>query len=225
MIAFAATIKQPKSSAKRRTAELLVVRPPVSVATDEELMLRYREAGDNAAFEELVHRYERELFSYLYRYLGDRSLAEELFQTVCMRLHERAHQFAADRRFRPWIYSIATHLAIDHLRRASRRPSSSLDISRTTDEGDTVELVDLMASREAGPTDHLEEVERRDWIRQAVNDLPESLRSVVLLTYYQGLKYQEAADALSIPLGTVKSRLHEALTRLHAAWKRGSLAD
>jgi RNA polymerase sigma-70 factor (ECF subfamily) len=193
--------------------------------SDEELMLTYRAGGDASAFEQLVHRYEGELYAYLYRYLRDRNLAEELFQTVCLRLHERASQFQSGRRFRPWLYSIATHLAVDHFRRAGRRQVASLDAERTTEEGDSVGLLDLLAADTESPSARIERQERREWIRNAVGELPQSLRSVVLLTYYQGLSYQEAADALEIPLGTVKSRLHGAIDRLQRAWKQGGLAD
>ncbi|MGC4002170.1 MAG: RNA polymerase sigma factor [Pirellulales bacterium] len=67
--------------------------------------------------------------------------------------------------------------------------------------------------------------ERRDWVRQAVEALPETLRTALVLVYYQGLKYREAADVLEIPVGTVKSRLHAAILKLHEAWNQSHSAE
>jgi RNA polymerase sigma-70 factor (ECF subfamily) len=71
----------------------------------------------------------------------------------------------------------------------------------------------------------LEQVERKEWVRQAVAALPEQLRSAVRLVYFRGLKYREAADELEVPVGTVKSRLHSAVKRLGEAWKQAHPAN
>jgi RNA polymerase sigma-70 factor (ECF subfamily) len=84
--------------------------------------------------------------------------------------------------------------------------------------------VDLLVHDGEGPVSELEQTERRDWVREAVAGLPEQLRSAVLLIYFQGLKYREAAEELSIPVGTVKSRLHTAIIKLNDAWTRGELS-
>ena len=89
-------------------------------ASDEALLLAYRTRHDRGAAGELIRRYERPLYGYLLRYTGNPGLAEELFQTTFQRVIERADQFAAERKFRPWLYSIATHLAIDAGRRSGR---------------------------------------------------------------------------------------------------------
>lgn len=191
--------------------------------SDEELLLRYRDHAVPEAFRELLHRYERELFSYLCRYLRDETLAEEVFQAVFMRVHEKARLFEEGRAFRPWLYSIATHQAIDALRKAGRRRTTSLDTVHGEVEMDGTTLLDLLEDPTGGPLAQLEEHERSEWARQAVDGLPQYLRDVVLLVYFQGLKFREAADALGIPLGTVKSRMHQALVRLNAAWKRTHL--
>lgn len=190
--------------------------------SDEELLLRYRDEGDTAAFEQLVHRYEKELYSYLHRYLGDATLAEDAFQGTFLQLHLKCDQFEAGRRVRPWLYTIATHQAIDAQRRNKRHRMVSLD--RRNTQGDQEEvgaLLDLLATEEAGPARTMEAHERRDWIRQAVSQLPDALRAAVTLIYYQGLKYREAAEVLEIPVGTVKSRLHAAIGKLNEAWQRG----
>lgn len=197
-----------------------MTRRPLADATDEELLLRYRESGDAEAFEMLVHRYEKPLYNYLVRYLRSRSLAEDVFQATFLRVHRKAHLFAEGSTVRPWLYSIATRLAIDALRREGRHQAVSLSEERTAGEADTGKLLNLLESATPAPAEQLESRERAEWTRQAVDALPEHLRAVVLLIFFQGLKYQEAADALQVPLGTIKSRMHKALLLLNEAWRR-----
>ncbi|MBI3836869.1 MAG: sigma-70 family RNA polymerase sigma factor [Planctomycetia bacterium] len=186
---------------------------------DEDLLLAYRNRADRQAFNELVRRYERELYSYLRRYLGDASMAEDAFQATFLQVHLKCDQFEESRKFRPWLYTVATNQAIDAQRRNKRHRSISLD--RTTkQEGsdDLGSLMDLLVSKEPAPDSRAESTQQREWIRQAVEQLPEPLRLAVNLVYYQGLKYREAADILDIPVGTVKSRLHSAILKLNQAW-------
>lgn len=186
---------------------------------DDELLMRYREGGDRDAFAQLVRRYEREMFNYLRRFLGSAEMAEDAFQTTFLQVHLKCDQFQSGRRFRPWLYTIATHQAIDHQRRNKRHRLVSLDRSGTgVGEDDLGRLINLMASNEPGPLKQLHEGERRNWVREQLGELSEQLRSVVILVYYQGLKYREAAEVLSIPVGTVKSRLHSAILKLNEAW-------
>jgi RNA polymerase sigma-70 factor, ECF subfamily len=187
--------------------------------SDEKLLLDYRDAGDREAFSQLVGRYERELYSYLRRYLGDASMAEDAFQTTFLQVHLKCDQFEEGRKFRPWLYTIATNQAIDAQRRNKRHRNVSLDRNTKPDGADDVgTLMDLLTSSEPAPERRLEASQQRDWIRTAVAELPDGLREAVNLVYYQGLKYREAADILDIPVGTVKSRLHSAILKLNEAW-------
>lgn len=195
-----------------------------SEMTDEELLLAYRTGGNRQVFAELVRRYERELYSYLRRFLGDPVMAEDAFQAAFLQVHLRCGQFEAGRKVRPWLYTIATNQAIDAQRRNKRHRMVSLDRRTTADDDDVGSLVELLISKETGPSDQLEADERRDWIRRAVSQLPPTLLSAVTLIYYQGLKYREAAEVLEVPVGTVKSRLHTAILRLNEAWKHAQLS-
>lgn len=189
--------------------------------SDERLVVHYRDTEERRAFEALVHRYERELYSYLRRYLGDEGMAEDAFQATFLQVHLKIGQFEQDRKFRPWLYTIATHQAIDAQRRNKRHRLVSLDRRSATDsEEQTGALRDILETKGSGPVAELEEAERGRWVRRAVEALPEQLRSAVNLIYYQGLKYREAADILHVPVGTVKSRLHTAVMRLNEAWNR-----
>jgi RNA polymerase sigma-70 factor (ECF subfamily) len=192
--------------------------PPLAECSDEQLLAFYRK-GKREAFGVLVRRYEGELYGYLRRYLGDGDLAEDVFQNTFLQVFTKIDQYEAGRPVRPWLYTIATHQAIDALRRQNRHQAVSLDQEREELAGaDVPQLLGLLESREAGPVEQLHAEERRLLVRASVDRLPEFLRLVVVLAYYQGLKYKDVADILEIPVGTVKSRLHAALCRLHEAW-------
>ena len=121
--------------------------PQRSALSDEELLLAYRETADRDAFSELVHRYERELYSYLRRYLGDAPMAEDAFQGTFLQVHLKCDQFDESRKFRPWLYTIATNQAIDAQRRNKRHKSVSLDRNTRPEGSDEVgTLMDLLTS-------------------------------------------------------------------------------
>lgn len=200
--------------------EVLSTRKTAALEVDDEsLLFAYRDTGNRLAFAELVHRYERELYSYLRRYLGDATTAEDAFQATFLQVHLNCHRFESGRAVRPWLYTIATNQAIDVQRRNRRHRMVSLDRRQAHNDEDAGALVDLLVSKETDPSDALESGERREWIRTAVAALPESLRMAVVLVYYQGMMYREAADVLNVPVGTVKSRMHMAVVKLNEAWK------
>jgi len=182
--------------------------------SDEILLSRYREAGRTEDFEALIHRYENELYRYLARYLGDRALAEDVFQNTFLQIHLKRGLYEEGRPVRPWIYSIATHQAVDALRKVGRHPTLSLDQRINSGEIDAGKLVDLLTDEEEGPLAALQGRERSEWVRESVARLPETLRQTLIMAYHQDLKYREIAEILKIPVGTVKSRLHAALAKL-----------
>jgi RNA polymerase sigma-70 factor, ECF subfamily len=188
----------------------------LSPVTDEKLMSRYRDDGQEAVFTELVRRYERELFRYLARYLGDPTLAEDVFQNTFLQIHLKRGLYEDGRPFRPWLYAIATHQAVDALRKAGRHPTISLDqkVTPTQRESEAGSLLDILVTEGVGPLAELQEQERQQWVRESVERLPDVLRQTLILAYHQDLKYREIADILKIPVGTVKSRLHAALAKL-----------
>lgn len=185
--------------------------------SDEDLLRRFRVEDDAAAFETLVHRYEQELFSYLRRYLGSAEMAEDVFQATFLQVYLKRENFEDGRRFRPWLYTIATNQAIDAQRRNRRHRMVSID-QRSGGDDDVGALVEMLSGSDRTADDQLSDAESREWVRSAVDDLPETLKGAVLLVYHQGMKYREAADVLGIPVGTVKSRLHAALLKLNESW-------
>jgi len=189
---------------------------PPSAWSDEKLLLEYRDHGDRSAFEELVRRYEKELYGYLRHYLGDAQTAEDVFQQTFLQVHLKCGQFECERKLRPWLYAVATNQAIDFQRRSGRHRTVSLDrrIGGGMEEDESGLLVDLFDSPGRTPAEESQSAEQQAAVRRAVAELPEQTRQVVMLVYFQGLKYREAAEVLSIPVGTVKSRIHAAIEKL-----------
>jgi RNA polymerase sigma-70 factor (ECF subfamily) len=209
---FAVSLRKEKCSINVELPDIL------TTYSDEELLARFCR-GQTEAFGVLLRRYERELYGYLRRYLGDSDLAEDVFQNTFLQLYMKKNQYEVGRPVRPWLYTIATHQAIDALRRANRHQALSLDQNqKELPDGEVRSLLELLESRGPGPLDQAQGEERRERVRAAVDRLPEFLRQVVVLAYYQGLKYREIAEIVGIPVGTVKSRLHAALVRLQESW-------
>ncbi len=192
----------------------------LATLSDEELLLNYHETGHRQYFSHLVQRYERELFSYLRRYLGDAEMAEDAFQAAFLQVHLKSDQFEAGRKFRPWLYTIATNQAIDAQRRNRRHKMVSLDRVSHGDSGEEAgKLANLLESADPNPLSELSSAEQAGWVQRTIAELPESMQSVIHLVYYQGLKYREAAEVLDVPVGTVKSRLHSAILKLNELWQ------
>ncbi|MFL5330556.1 MAG: RNA polymerase sigma factor [Gemmataceae bacterium] len=194
-------------------------------ATDEDIILRLQH-GDDAAFEQLVRRYEVELYGYLKRYLGDPALAEDVFQNTFFQVYQKRDMFDGKRKFRPWLYAVATHQAIDALRRQRRFTRLSLEANGPgASDCEATTLGDMLESSEAGPDAALGLVELRQRVRDAVDELPEHLKAVVIMAYFQELKHREISEVLDIPVGTVKSRLFTAVRLLQDRWTADVLVE
>lgn len=184
--------------------------------SDEALLARFC-AGEAAAYGDLLKRFQREIYAYLRRYLGQDALADDVFQNTFIQVYQKAKQFDKTRKVRPWLYAIATHQAIDMLRRINRRTAVSLDQMAGSEDSENQNWSDMLSSSEPEPFTSMELGEQRERVKEALETLPEHLRMTVILAYYQGLKYKDIADIMSIPVGTVKSRLHAAMSKLHEA--------
>jgi RNA polymerase sigma-70 factor, ECF subfamily len=190
----------------------------LSDKTDEDLLSAYR-SGDRTSFATLVERYQRELFHFLVRFLGDRAAAEDIFQEAFLQVHQSADQFDPQRRFRPWLFTIAANKARDLMRSSARRPTSPLQASINTGDEESGSFIDLMESADPMPGESLEREELQKVVQQTVEGMPEHLREILLLSYFHQFPYKEISDILGIPLGTVKSRLHAAVAHFAERWK------
>jgi RNA polymerase sigma-70 factor, ECF subfamily len=190
----------------------------LTTCSDEELLEKFQ-SGQREAFGALVRRYQGELFGYLRRYLGDHALAEDVAQNTFLQVFLKIAQYERGRSARPWLYTIATHQAIDALRRHGRHQLLSIDQDRSdADQASLPQLMNLVESRHPSPLEQVESEERRELVRAGVDRLPDFLKQVLILAYYQGLKYADIAQIIGIPVGTVKSRLHAALVKLQEFW-------
>src|SRR5262249_19183859 len=163
---------------------------------DEQLLARLR-AGERDVFGTLVRRYERELFGYLRRYLGDDDLADDVFQNTFVQVYVKVRQYEPGRPVRPWLYAIATNQAIDALGRRNGRAEQRADAATTADEdGQPRPLFELLPAPGDGPPESADRSEQRGLVRAAVDRLPDLLRQIVILAYFQGLKYRDIAEAL-----------------------------
>lgn len=186
--------------------------------SDEQLLGDYR-AGNRQSFSELVSRYQRELYHFLVRFLGNRAAAEDVFQETFLQVHQSAEQFDPQRRFRPWLFTIAANKARDLIRSQARRPTSPLQASMNPGDDESGEFIDLMQSVNAIPSEPMEREELQRQVQTTVTAMPGHLREILLLSYFHQFPYKQISEILDIPLGTVKSRLHAAVAHFADRWR------
>ncbi len=190
--------------------------------TDEQLFDRYRR-GEIACLRELIERYQPDLLRFLFRLVGDSAGAEDVFQETFVQVHLAAASFDIDRKFRPWLFTIAANKARDHLRKKNRR--RMLELSAPSGDEDSGSFVDLLEVDVPPPDARLNAQETSERVQRALDRLPYALREILLLAYFQRLSYAQVADELGIPLGTVKSRLHSAVAAFAKAWQVEQASD
>ena len=186
---------------------------------DEQLVEAYLRERQEKHFEILMRRYERELFTFLRRFLGNAQHAEDVFQGTFLSVHLRIEQFEPGKRFRPWLYAIASNKAIDFMRRNKRHQMASLDSTVQHAESDEA-MVSRLSSQGPSPDEQAIRSETNAKVREAVGQLSESTQQLIQLAFYQGLKYADIAEILDIPVGTVKSRVFTAMRKLNEIWMR-----
>jgi RNA polymerase sigma-70 factor (ECF subfamily) len=184
--------------------------------TDEELVEDYLD-GDVGAFRLLIERYHDPLLNFLFRLVGNRQAAEDVFQDAFLQVHQSLGSFDLTRTFKPWLFTIAANKGRDALRKSNRRAAVSLSMKPRNTEGD--ELVDLLEIEVPGPGAEMEAAETSVMVQHAVDAIPTRLREILLLAYFQKLSYTQIADQLGIPVGTVKSRLHAAVAAFAKRWQ------
>lgn len=206
------TLEPPCRTREPITQVVVTPREDLNELSDEALMAALAQ-GDSGALRTLMQRYRGPLYGYLVRMLNSKDDAEDLFQEVFLRVLRHAGRFEAGRRFRPWLYTIAGNMVRNTYRWRSYRQNVPLD--REDDEGQS--LAGQLQGEGEAPSAPAERAEVADAVRTAVESLPPKGRVALVLFYYQGLSYEEVSEALEIPLGTVKSRIHNAMKRLGKA--------
>jgi RNA polymerase sigma-70 factor, ECF subfamily len=156
--------------------------------------------GDQVAWEQIVRQHWRKVFNLAYKFVGRHDEAEDLTQDIFLKIFKALHTFDRRANFQTWLISISRNLCIDHYR--------SVRKERETMARDVDASMLTPVSRERGPYRQLEDSDLQRQIRQALEELPPSLRQAVELRDLQELSYQEIADKLALPEGTVKSRIN-----------------
>ena len=199
----------------------------MTARTDEQLMISLVEKGDLSAFEELLTRYERPLFNYIVRHIGDFHAAQDLFQETFYRIFKHRESFNPDLEFSAWAYRIATNLCIDEFKKKARELEVSLEDNRLDQETSfrSGNRGINKISSNPSPEGKLIKKDLEEKIKNLVKYLPEKLKSVFILSEYQELSCREIAKILEIPIGTVKSRLHHSFKQLVKLIKKRGLVD
>jgi RNA polymerase sigma-70 factor (ECF subfamily) len=178
--------------------------------SDEQAMWRVQTQDDEAAFAQLVRRWEGPIQRLCVRMTGDAHRGEDLAQEAFARIFAKRKDYQPSGKFSTWLWRIAVNLCYDELRRRKRREESSLDEMC----GEAMAALESFVAREPPPDKSLVEQERGELVREALMQLPENYRTVLVLRHYEDLKFREIADVLEVPEGTVKSRMAEALSQL-----------
>jgi len=195
-----------------------VARPRVELATasDQEVVLEARD-GRQAAYRELVRRYERPIFSLIYRMVRNREQAEDLSQETFVKALNAIESYRPEYKFSSWIFKIANNVAIDHLRRREL-DTLSLDGSPHALTPEAVQATALqLGDRQETALEELEARELGGEIERAIAGLRPEYRSCILLRHVEGRPYEEIATMLDLPLGTVKTYIHRARGELREA--------
>jgi RNA polymerase sigma-70 factor (ECF subfamily) len=219
----AAEALRPARSIRFRAASAAAPAMPTTDRSDEQLLTAYL-GGEREAFASLVERYRHELHGFLARFLGSSAAADDVFQETFLQVHLAAATFDRERSFKPWLFTIAANKARDWHRRQKRRRAASLDAPVGTD-AEGARMVDLMEAEAEAPSASMEAAETRDRVKVVVDGMPPMYREVLQLNYFQKMSYQQIAEVLGVPLGTVKSRLHAAVASFAESWKASAPRD
>jgi len=194
---------------------------PVKEPTDSQLLEQYK-AGNDEAFNEIVSRYKNPLYAFLRRFLNRQDLVEDVFQETFLQLYSSKDKFDTSRPLHPWLFTIAANKAKDALRKIQRE--SSMSIGAIADSGNVSvdDVVNLLASYKTTPVDEATKDETAHRVREIIANMPENLRGILILAYFEQFSYKQMAEILSIPIGTVKSRLHTAVVYFTKKWKEAN---
>ena len=186
--------------------------------SDAELFARYA-AGEEAAFRLIVNRYKNGLYVFLRNFLNHRDLIDDVFQETFLQLFTSRESFDTSRPLRPWLFTIAANKAKDALRKRQRTAAIPIGTIADSEEMSFDDVLNTLTSDSTMPYEKLEKGETAARVRQVIANMPENLREILILAYFNKFSYKQMAQILSIPIGTVKSRLHTAVGRFAGEWK------
>ena len=181
-------------------------------ARDLELMRRFQ-AGDADAFTQLYERHLRGLLNFFFRLCWDASMSEDFAQEVLLRVYKSGKHWEPNAKFTTFLYRIARNFWIDHCRLLSTQKEKVSLNAEVAGEGE-LSLIDRLPDDIKPPEDDLDRRELYGAIMKALEQLPEEQRMVFVLSEIEEMKYQEIAEVMDVPVGTIKSRMHTAVAKL-----------
>lgn len=184
----------------------------------EKLLIKKSKSGDIDSFELLVSSYDRKAYNIAFRMMGNEEDAKDMAQEAMIRVFRAIKDFKEQSSFATWLYRIVTNVCLDELRRRKKEMTVSLDNTIETESGEM--HLEICSDRET-PEDAYERLEQRELIADAINQLTEEYRSVIILRDVHGFSYEEIAFMLDCSLGTVKSRINRARNLLKDKLRTG----
>ncbi len=212
MLAAAKTQIRSSFSSPRAVTKVEPLPPQYANDIDLQLMARVK-AGDDEAFNQLMLRHEKTVINLVYRFTGNREIAGDLAQEVFLRIYRASGRFEAKAKFFTYLYKVTLNLCRNYRAKSQRRQTTSLNAPRNGYGGEelpTRELEDPTGSAE----EQVSRLELSAMVREAVESLPEQQRKAVILQRFNGLAYEEIAEALNLSVPAVKSRIHRAKLNL-----------
>ncbi len=182
-------------------------RPRATVSAEEKALIERCKRGDLAAFNDLVRKYEKQVYNFAYRLTGNYDDANDVAQDAFLRVFNAIGTFRGDASFSTWLFRITTNVFLDERKRAKAHPHASLDEYLELDESSVARQIE---DPSPSPEAVLEESERAQLLQKAIGGLPEYQRAMVTLYHGQQKSYEEIAEIMDLPIGTVKSRLNRA---------------
>ena len=198
--------------------EELEMKRPFEKLTDAELMQRFV-AGDEAAFREIVNRYKNSLYAFLKQFLNQSDLVDDVFQETFLQLFTSRESFDPNRPLRPWLFTIAANKAKDALRKMQRTAAVTIGTMTESEDMSFGDMLNVLSAEEEMPFEDLEKDETAVSVRRVIANMPDNLREILILAYFNKFSYKQMSQILRIPIGTVKSRLHTAVGRFAKEWK------
>ncbi len=195
-----------------------VMKSDIEKYSDAELLARYA-AGEEKAFRAIVNRYKNGLYVFLRRFVNQHDLVEDVFQETFLQLFNSRESFDTSKPLRPWLFTIAANKAKDALRKRQRTASVSIGTIANAQEMSFDDVLNALSCDPTAPYEELQREETAVRVREIIADMPENLREILILAYFNKFSYKQMAETLSIPIGTVKSRLHTAVGRFAKEWK------
>jgi len=192
--------------------------PNLKKLTDGELLDSYAN-GEESAFREIVSRYKNSLYAFLRLFLNRHELVEDVFQETFLQLFTSRESFDRKRPLRPWLFTIAANKAKDALRKWQRTNAIPIGTMGDSEDLSFDDVLNTVTSDKTMPYEELQKSETAFRVRQIIADMPDNLREILILAYFNRFSYKQMAEILSIPIGTVKSRLHTAVGRFAKEWK------